>query len=48
MLLQALQLRSISSTHRRAILECSAITGQNVAQAMDWVVADARDRLFIF
>ncbi|KAF1815983.1 ARF/SAR superfamily [Eremomyces bilateralis CBS 781.70] len=35
-------------THRWSIMECSAMTGQNLPEAMNWVLADAKERLFLF
>ncbi|EON62212.1 ADP-ribosylation factor-like 2 [Coniosporium apollinis CBS 100218] len=44
---EALQLDSIR-THRWTIMACSAITGQNLQEGLQWVVQDAKDRLFLF
>lgn len=46
-LLQGLQLDSIS-THKWHILPCSAMTGQNLHEGLQWVVQDAKDRLFLY
>ena len=44
--MQGLQLEAIK-THRWTIIRCSAITGQNLKEGLEWVVQDARDRLFL-
>lgn len=44
---KALALDSIV-THRWAIIPCSAMTGENLKRGLDWVVQDARDRLFLY
>ena len=44
---QALQLDSIR-THKWKILSCSAITGANLQEGLNWVVKDAKDRLFLY
>lgn len=44
---QALQLDSIK-THTWKIMTCSAMTGLNLQEGLAWVVADAKDRLFLF
>lgn len=46
-ILQALQLKAIR-THRWNILQCSAMTGQNLEQGLSWVVEDAKARLFLY
>ncbi|KAL1637822.1 hypothetical protein SLS56_000377 [Neofusicoccum ribis] len=46
-LLQGLELDSIT-THKWAIMACSAMTGQNLEEGLRWVIQDARDRLFLF
>ena len=46
-ILQALQLKAIK-THRWNILQCSAITGENLEKGLDWVVEDAKARLFLY
>jgi len=43
--LQALDLRSIKS-HQWRILSCSAITGMNLVEGLDWVVNDIAGRLY--
>jgi len=43
----ALGLRDIV-THRWIVVSCSAITGENLEKGLDWVVQDARDRLFLY
>ena len=35
-------------THKWTILPCSAITGRNLNEGLDWVVQDAKDRLFLY
>ncbi|KAJ9613263.1 hypothetical protein H2200_003205 [Cladophialophora chaetospira] len=35
-------------THRWTVIPCSAITGENLENGLDWVVQDARDRLFLY
>ena len=42
---QALDLRSIKSHHWK-ILSCSAITGDNLVNGLDWVVNDVAGRLY--
>ncbi|KAF8314605.1 GTP-binding protein [Cantharellus anzutake] len=42
---KALDLRSIR-THNWKIMPCSAITGQNVAEALEWVVDDVAGRIY--
>ncbi|KAL2262171.1 hypothetical protein VTK26DRAFT_2245 [Humicola hyalothermophila] len=44
---KALQLDEIR-THRWTILECSAMTGQNLEEGLAWVVDDAKARLFLY
>ena len=44
---QGLQLDAIK-THRWTIVPCSAITGANLSQGLEWVVQDAKDRLFLY
>lgn len=44
---QRLDLDSIK-THKWTILPCSAMTGQNLTQGLEWVVQDAKDRLFLY
>ncbi|KAI5195329.1 hypothetical protein E4T39_08261 [Aureobasidium subglaciale] len=43
----ALRLDTIH-THRWNILECSALTGLNLQEGLQWVVQDAKDRLFLY
>ncbi|CAK7566460.1 MAG: ADP-ribosylation factor-like protein 2 [Sporothrix epigloea] len=45
--LEALKLEEIR-THRWHILRCSAVTGQNLKEGLAWVVADAKERLFLY
>ncbi|KAF2461853.1 ADP-ribosylation factor [Lineolata rhizophorae] len=35
-------------THRWTIMACSAMTGLNLHEGLQWVVQDAKDRLFLF
>lgn len=42
---QALDLDSIRS-HQWRILPCSAVTGQNLIEGLDWVVGDVANRLY--
>jgi ADP-ribosylation factor-like protein 2 len=35
-------------THHWTIMACSAVTGLNLQQGLQWVVQDAKDRLFLF
>ncbi|TKA78843.1 hypothetical protein B0A49_01962 [Cryomyces minteri] len=42
-----LQLDSIK-THKWTIMPCSAMTGLNLQQGLQWIVQDARDRLFLY
>ncbi|KAL8912690.1 MAG: hypothetical protein Q9171_002323 [Xanthocarpia ochracea] len=44
---EALALDSIK-THKWTIIQCSAITGCNVREGIEWVVQDAKDRLFLY
>lgn len=44
---QRLELDRIT-THRWIIVRCSAMTGQNLEKGLEWVVQDARDRLFLY
>ncbi|RMY29639.1 hypothetical protein D0864_16978 [Hortaea werneckii] len=44
---EGLQLDSIN-THKWHILPCSAMTGQNLHEGLQWVVQDAKDRLFLY
>ena len=42
---QALDLQSIQS-HQWRILPCSAMTGQNLVEGLDWVVGEVAGRLY--
>jgi len=42
---EALDLRSIKS-HRWKVQPCSAVTGENLLQGLDWVVDDVASRLY--
>ncbi|CAI7656431.1 unnamed protein product [Penicillium viridicatum] len=44
---ERLDLDSIK-THKWTILPCSAITGTNLNEGLEWVVQDAKDRLFLY
>ncbi|PIA99173.1 ADP-ribosylation factor-like protein 2 [Cercospora beticola] len=44
---QGLQLDNIR-THKWHILPCSAMTGFNLQTGLQWVVKDAKDRLFLY
>ncbi|OJK04456.1 ADP-ribosylation factor-like protein 2 [Aspergillus brunneoviolaceus CBS 621.78] len=44
---ERLSLDSIK-THKWTILPCSAMTGRNLHEGLDWVVQDAKDRLFLY
>ncbi|KAJ5332751.1 Small GTPase superfamily ARF/SAR type [Penicillium brevicompactum] len=44
---QRLDLDSIK-THKWTILPCSAMTGTNLNGGLEWVVQDAKDRLFLY
>jgi ADP-ribosylation factor-like protein 2 len=44
---QGLELDNIK-THRWHIVQCSAITGDHLLEGIEWVVQDAKDRLFLF
>ncbi|KAJ5096601.1 hypothetical protein N7456_007322 [Penicillium angulare] len=35
-------------THKWTILPCSAMTGRNLNEGLEWVVQDAKDRLFLY
>ncbi|KAJ5491296.1 ADP-ribosylation factor family protein [Penicillium diatomitis] len=35
-------------THKWTILPCSAMTGKNLIEGLNWVVQDAKDRLFLY
>ena len=44
---QGLQLNNIQ-THQWKIFRCSAITGDNLENGIEWIVQDAKDRLFLY
>ncbi|KAF2717285.1 ARF/SAR superfamily [Polychaeton citri CBS 116435] len=44
---KGLQLDSIH-THKWTIMACSAMTGLNLREGLQWVVQDAKDRLFLY
>ncbi|EXJ92315.1 ADP-ribosylation factor-like protein 2 [Capronia epimyces CBS 606.96] len=35
-------------THHWVVVPCSAMTGENLEKGLDWVVQDAKDRLFLY
>jgi len=35
-------------THKWRIMTCSAMTGENLQEGLQWVVQDAKDRLFLY
>ena len=35
-------------THRWTIVQCSAITGEKLKEGLEWVVQDAKARLFLY
>ena len=45
--IEALNLNSIK-THRWNLISCSAVTGFNLRAGIDWVVRDAKERLFLY
>jgi len=45
--MQGLRLDAIK-THKWTILPCSAMTGMNLNEGLEWVVQDAKDRLFLY
>jgi hypothetical protein len=44
---QGLHLERIK-THAWHIIQCSAMTGQNLHRGLEWVVEDAKKRLFLY
>jgi ADP-ribosylation factor-like protein 2 len=44
---QGLHLDNIH-THKWRIMTCSAMTGENLQEGLQWVVQDAKDRLFLY
>lgn len=36
------------TTHKWLIVRCSAMTGQNLEKGLEWLIQDARDRLFLY
>ncbi|KAJ1981722.1 ADP-ribosylation factor-like protein 2 [Dimargaris xerosporica] len=46
-LIQRLALPAITTHHWR-LLECSAVTGQNLLQGIDWVVEDIASRIYMY
>jgi ADP-ribosylation factor family. len=45
-MLQVLELESIK-THHWQIVWCSAVTGQNLLQGIDWLIDDIAARIFM-
>ena len=35
-------------THKWRVMTCSAMTGENLQEGLQWVVQDAKDRLFLY
>lgn len=35
-------------THKWHIMTCSAMTGMNLQEGLEWVVRDAKERLFLY
>ena len=46
-MVQGLRLDAIK-THRWTIMACSAMTGTNLHDGLQWVVQDAKSRLFLY
>jgi ADP-ribosylation factor-like protein 2 len=44
---EALELDAIH-THKWVIISCSAITGDNLEQGLEWVIQQGRDSLFLY
>lgn len=44
---QGLRLDEIR-THKWTIFRCSAMTGLNLHEGLEWLVQDAKDRLFLY
>lgn len=44
---QGLGLEAIK-THKWSIMACSAMTGENLQAGLEWVVQDAKARLFLY
>ncbi|KAI9863339.1 MAG: hypothetical protein M1813_003781 [Trichoglossum hirsutum] len=44
---EGLQLDAIK-THRWTVIRCSAVTGENLKEGLEWVVQDAKERLFLY
>ena len=45
--MQGLKLNAIK-THKWHIIRCSAVTGANLEEGLEWVVQDAKARLFLY
>jgi ADP-ribosylation factor-like protein 2 len=45
--IQGLRLDAIK-THKWHIMTCSAMTGMNLQEGLEWVVQDAKARLFLY
>ncbi|KAI1002165.1 hypothetical protein K3495_g6035 [Podosphaera aphanis] len=46
-LYEGLKLHAIK-THQWHIIRCSAVTGSNIKEGLDWVLQEAKDRLFLY
>ena len=46
-IVQSLKLKEIKTHHWR-IMTCSAVTGHNLREGVDWIVKDAKERLFLY
>ena len=44
---QGLRLDAIK-THKWHVMTCSAMTGMNLQEGLEWVVQDAKARLFLY
>jgi ADP-ribosylation factor-like protein 2 len=47
MWVQGLKLDAIH-THKWIIFRCSAMTGENLREGLEWILQDARDRYFLY
>lgn len=45
---EALDLRSQSAARKWRVMACSAISGLNVTEGLDWVVDEVASRLYLF
>lgn len=46
-MIQALDLKGKSNGHRWKVMPCSAISGMNVMEGLDWVVDEVAGRLYL-